>query len=314
MSAASSRSTPSRCARASRAISTRSISTTARWSSRAICCSPSTSGRSRTRSSRRKATSRRRKANLAFAEADLERGQAARARPHHHRADLRPAHPGEARRARLRSRRKRPRCARPSSISSSPSCARRSPAASATAACRPAISSPAAPAAPRRCSPPSSRSIRSASSSPWMRPRTCATSASPAAARTSTGRDGGVIGRAQAARREGLRPSRQDGFRRQRDRPLVGHDPRPRGVRQSRRRVHARHVRPHPRAGLAALRRAAGAGCRDRHRAGAQVRAAWSTTTTSRGRNTSRSGQLVDGLARHQGRASTPTTASSSTA
>ena len=45
--------TRSRCARACRAISTRCISRTARWSSRAICCSPSTSGRSRTRSTRR---------------------------------------------------------------------------------------------------------------------------------------------------------------------------------------------------------------------------------------------------------------------
>ena len=43
------------------------------------------------------------------------------------------------------------------------------------------------------------------------------------------------------------------GFRRQRDRPLDRHDPRPRGVRQCQRSVHARHVRPRPRAGLAAL-------------------------------------------------------------
>ena len=58
------------------------------------------------------------------------------ARPHHHRADLRPAHAGQPRRAGERSRRRRRRCARPSSISSSPNCARRSTAASATAACR----------------------------------------------------------------------------------------------------------------------------------------------------------------------------------
>ena len=43
----------SRCARGCPAISTRCISRTARWSSRATCCSPSTSGRSRTRSIRR---------------------------------------------------------------------------------------------------------------------------------------------------------------------------------------------------------------------------------------------------------------------
>ena len=109
--------------------------------------------------------------------------QATRARPHHHRADLRPAHPGVQRGARLRLPPTRPRCARPSSISNSPSCARRSPAASATAACRPAISSPAARRAPPRCSPTSSRSTRSASNSPWMRRRICATSDSRAAAR-----------------------------------------------------------------------------------------------------------------------------------
>ena len=96
--------------------------------------------------------------------------QAARARQHHHRADVRAAHAGQAQRRRRRSRRTRRRCARPSSTSNSPSCARRSPAASATAACRRAISSPAAPPATPRCSPPSCRSIRSGSSSPSTRP------------------------------------------------------------------------------------------------------------------------------------------------
>ena len=70
-----------------------------------------------------------------------------------------------------------------------------------------------------------------------------------------------------------LQTHRQNGFRRQRHRPLVGHDPRPRGVRQSRRIVHARHVRPRPRSGIAALYGAAHSRCGDRHRAVAQIRA-----------------------------------------
>ena len=45
----------------------------------------------------------------------------------------------------------------------------------------------------------------------------------------------------------------QDRFRRQRHQRLLGHDPRPRGVRQSRRHIHSRHVRPHSRSRLAAL-------------------------------------------------------------
>ena len=53
----------------------------------------------------------------------------------------------------------------------------------------------------------------------------------------------------------------------------LGHDPRPRGVRQCRHGVHPRHVRPHPGAGLADLHGAAAAGRRDRHRADPQVRA-----------------------------------------
>ena len=93
-------------------------------------------------------------------------------------------------------------------------------------------------------------------------------------------------GRAQAARREGLHPQRQDGLRRQRDRPLVGHDPRPRAVCQSEFAVHARHVRAGPGAGLAALPGAAGARPRDRHRPGPQVRARRRLPTTPRCRNT----------------------------
>ena len=52
--------------RASPAISTRCISRTARSSSRATCCSPSTAGRSRTRSSRSRANLAQAKANLAL--------------------------------------------------------------------------------------------------------------------------------------------------------------------------------------------------------------------------------------------------------
>ena len=58
---------------ASPAISTRCISPTDRWSSRAISCSPSTAGRSRSRSTSAKATLGQARANLAFTEADLAR-------------------------------------------------------------------------------------------------------------------------------------------------------------------------------------------------------------------------------------------------
>ena len=75
MSAASSRWTSSKSARASPAISTRCISATARSSSRAICCSPSTSGRSRTRSIRRAPISRRPRPISRFAEGDLARAK-----------------------------------------------------------------------------------------------------------------------------------------------------------------------------------------------------------------------------------------------
>ena len=126
MSAASSPSIRSRCARACPAISTRCISPTARSSSRATCCSPSTSGRSRPRSTRPAPTWRRRAPTSPSPRRDLARAAAAGARQDHHRADLRPAHPGQARRRGLGRRRRRRRCARPSSTSSSPSCARRS--------------------------------------------------------------------------------------------------------------------------------------------------------------------------------------------
>ena len=69
------RSIRSRCARGYRATWIRCISPTARWSSRAISCSPSTSGRSRTRSTRRAPISCWRKSNLTFTEADLARGE-----------------------------------------------------------------------------------------------------------------------------------------------------------------------------------------------------------------------------------------------
>ena len=68
-----------------------------------------------------------------------------------------------------------------------------------------------------------------------------------------------------------LRARRPHGFRQQRDRQQHRHHPRPRHVRQSERRVHARHVRPRARAGLAALRGAAGARFRHRLRADAQI-------------------------------------------
>ena len=238
------------------------------------------------------------RANLAFTEADLARGQELAAEQDHHRAGLRPAHAGQERRGgrgrlaggdgalgRARSRR------------NIPSCARRSTAASATAASPSATWSPAAPAATPRCSPPSSRSIRSGSSSPSMRRRICATSAS----RTTSKRrqpavDGGVPVALKLIDEKRFRAPRQDGFRRQRHRQLLRHHPRPRGVRQSRRHFHARHVRPHPRARLAALYGAAGSRRRDRHRAGAQISCWWSTTTAWCARNTSRSGQLDGGL------------------
>ena len=138
--------------------------------------------------------------------------------------------------------------------------------------------------ATQRCSPPSSRSTRSASSSPSMRPRILRYER--LVARKRQGRH-----RPRRRRRwsslklideSDFTPSRQDGFRRQRDRPRLGHDPRPRGVGQSRRRVHAGHVRPRARAGLAALSGAAAARRRDRLRAGAQVRAGGRTATTPR--------------------------------
>ena len=187
MSAGSSRSTRSRSAPASPAISTRCISATARWSSRAICCSPSTSGRSRTRWRRRAPISPRPRPISPSPKPTSSAAEQLVARPHHHRAGVRPAHPGVPQRAGVGRGQRGDGAPGRARSSSSPSCARRSPAASATAACRPAISSPAARRRARRCSPPSCRSIRSASSSRWMRRRTCVTSASRRAARRSPG-------------------------------------------------------------------------------------------------------------------------------
>ena len=58
--------------------------------------------------------------------------------------------------------------------------------------------------------------------------------------------------RSSSSTRQEFEHAGRDGFRRQRHRPLLGHDPRPRRLRQSRRTVHARNVRPHPRPRLAA--------------------------------------------------------------
>ena len=137
-SAASLRSTPSRCARACRAISMPCTSRTGSWSRRASFCSPSTAGRSRPRWRRPRRTSPRRRANLAYAESDLERGAGPGARQHHHAADLRPAHAGQAGGRGLRGGAGGSRAPGRRSTSSSPSCARRSRDASATGACRPA--------------------------------------------------------------------------------------------------------------------------------------------------------------------------------
>ena len=148
---------------------------------------------------------------------------------------------------------------------------RRSRAASATGASRPAISSPAARRAPRRCWPPSPRSIRSASSSPWMRRRTCATSRLQRRRRPAPDRGINAAGAAQADRRDKIRARGQDRLRRQRHRPLVRHHPRPRRVRQPDGTLTPGmfgRIQMPPAAG----RGAAGAGRRDRHRAGAQVR------------------------------------------
>ena len=252
------------------------------------------------------------KANLAFAEADLAARPAARCAtaPSPSRCSISAPRPTAARRRRWRPT--RPRCGRPSSIWSSPNCARRSPAASATGACRRATSSPAAPAGRPRCSPPSSRSIRSASSSPSMRRRYLRYERARQAARRSPDASGSVmVGLKLLDEKDFAHSGKMDFVDNVIDR-VVRHDPRPRAVFQSRRRVHARHVRARPRAGLAALSGAAGARRRDRHRAGAQVRAG------------GRRRQHRDAEIRHArpGRAtacassrtgSTPTTASSST-
>ena len=68
-----------------------------------------------------RATLAQARANLAFAESDLAPRLAARARPHHHGADLRAAHAGQARRRSFGGRAGGRGARRPSSISSSPS-------------------------------------------------------------------------------------------------------------------------------------------------------------------------------------------------
>ena len=92
--------------------------------------------------------------------------------------------------------------------------------------------------------------------------------------------------RAQAHRRKNLRSRRSYGFYRQCDRQLDRHHPRPSAVRQCQRPVYAGHVRPHPRAGLAALRGVVGSRCRDRHRAGAQICSRRRAPTIRSSRNT----------------------------
>ena len=219
------------------------------------------------------------RANLAFAEADLARGPELVREQDHHRADLRSAHPGQAGRRSDR-RRAGGGGARPSSISNSPNCARRSPAASATGGSRSAISSPAATAPTPRCSRPSSRSIRSASSSPSTKRPICATSGSPGAKAINGGPRGRRSGRAQAPRRERLQAHGRMDF-------VDNAIDRSSGTIRGRAvfanadwRFHARHVRPGAGAGLATLHGAAGARCRDRHRADAQIRAGRRMPTT----------------------------------
>ena len=109
--------------------------------------------------------------------------------------------------------------------------------------------------------------------------------------------EGGVSVSLKLHRRAGVRTHREDGFRRQCHRSLLGHDPRPRGIRQSRRQVHARNVRTHPRSRLAAAFGAAHSRCRDRYRADRASSCSWSMTAGSPGRNTSRSASLTAGCA-----------------
>ena len=96
MSAASWQSIRSRCARVCRATSTACISMTARSSSRATSCSRSTSGRSRTRSTRRAPISTLARSNLTYHRGRPCARQAARARQDHRRAGVRAARAGQA--------------------------------------------------------------------------------------------------------------------------------------------------------------------------------------------------------------------------
>ena len=158
---------------------------TARWSSRATCCSPSTSARSRTPSRRRAATLAQAKANLAFTEADLDARPAAGAR--HAPSPSRPS-----------SSARRPTAAPQASVAAqrgggAPGRARSRVHRAARAGRRPHRRPPRVARQSRhrrrRRQHHAARhhrvdSIRSASNSPSMRRRICATSASP-----SSGKD-----------------------------------------------------------------------------------------------------------------------------
>ena len=198
---------------------------------------------------------------------------AARARQDHHRADLRSAHAGQAHRRGDSCRPTKRWCGRPSSICNSPELRAPVAAASAIAASRPAIWSPAGPSSTTTllATIVSTDPIRfefTFDEASYLRYERLAQerhAMSRAAAR-------GVPVSLKLIDETGIRPSRPHGLRRQRDRSRHRHDPRPRAVSQSRRDFHARHVRARAGAGVAALRRAARAGRRDRHRAGPQIR------------------------------------------
>ena len=83
----------------------------------------------------------------------------------------------------------------------------------------------------------------------------------------------------------GFRAHRSDGLRRQRHRQILGHDPRPRRLCQPGRTLYPRHVRPHPRARFAAAHHVA---CSRRSASAPSSRANtcwWSTTATRSARN-----------------------------
>ena len=148
-----------------------------------------------------------------------------------------------------------------------------------------------------------------------MKPRTCATSASRGSGKEVTGRDGGVI--------VALKLIDEKDFEHRGNMDFVDNViDRSSGTIRGRAvfanpdgGADARHVRTHPRAGLAALQRAAGAGRRDRHRAGRASSCWWSTTTTPRVQKYVTLGPLSDDNLRViKDGPRRPTTASSSTA